>query len=182
MSRRRVLGGAVWAAPAIVVATSIPAAAASIEPEGEVIFIEDDLVKFTHLNIWHTAGGTVGGTAGLGLKWTSGWPAGETATVHYRLHGRLDQVAAGYEAGAPDVGTIAQTSWFAWEGVTNAEFGTVPSAELTCVWPGTYSFQLSAFAQMLVDGKVYRTVTSSSDIATVTVSGYDGHDQCTLGS
>ncbi|MDE0573662.1 hypothetical protein ON058_09575 [Demequina sp. B12] len=152
MSRRSVLGAALWAAPAIVVATGVPARAAS----GDNVYVDDVLI-FNNVTLYPENNGAIGGNFSYRVDWTDGFPEGELAQCTWNVTATKNDdpdvsLSAGGTEYLPNAGTSA-----------NHEF------ELTDVPPGDYTFVVTVTATVTdpETGTTYYTTTE--EVQTVTV-------------
>ena len=130
ISRRRVLAGVAWTTPAIVLAVSVPRAAAS---EGDTVEGVDVLTIY-NFTVSDGTFGHVAGNATFATEWTAGYPENlGPITFHYSVHvtGDLDFTS--------DEFTIQATGNPANPGTVAIQLDDVPA--------GTYSAELTVWAQ-----------------------------------
>lgn len=152
VSRRTVMGAALWAAPAIVVATSVPARAAS----GDMVYVDDVLI-FNNVSLYPENNGAIGGNFSYRVAWTNNFPEGELAQCTWNVTATNNDdpsinASAGGTEYLPNAGTSA-----------NHEF------ELENVPPGDYTFVVTVTATVTDPDTGVTYYTTTEDVRTVTV-------------
>ena len=139
LSRRRVLVGTAWAAPAILVAVSAPARAAS----GDVV--TGSLLIFNNVSIFPENGGNIGGNFSYRISWVDGVPADATLDTHWTVTAVRDSDQTTYTMASTDPGQTDPVT------LVNAGSSDTYAIELSGVQPGTYTVTVRVTADPYVD-------------------------------